>query len=75
MHENADLQNLCAHAVFRKGRDLENLRKFEQNSIQNKSEKRIGKQNQKYQFWARFWEGFGRGLGGFGGYKSKITKA
>ena len=32
---NADLQNSCAHAVFRKGRAVKNLQKIENNHIKN----------------------------------------
>ena len=32
------------------------------------------KKIKKISVWGRFWQGFGGGLGGFGGYKNKMEK-
>ena len=41
--ESADLQNLCAHAVFRKGRALQNHQKFKEKSMKNQCKFGIAK--------------------------------
>jgi hypothetical protein len=49
-----------AGARFLRFRRKKNHQKINQKSMQNKSEKMIGKFQQKYQFWDGFGKGFGR---------------
>ena len=68
--ENADLQNSCAHAVFRKGRALKNQPKIETKRIKNQCKVGLGKtvlQNCSKDGFGGvlgfIWEGFGGVLG------------
>ena len=71
--KSADLQNSCAHAVFRKGRALENSKTKSKNSIQNRCYFSMWKkklQNCSKNGFGRvsgaIWEGFGQSGVSFG---------
>ena len=63
-----------AGARFLRFRRKKNHQKINQKSMQNKSEKMIGKFQQKYQFWDGFGKGFGRVWEGLEGIKIRWKK-
>ena len=64
-----------AGARFLRFRRKKNHQKINQKSMQNKSEKMIGKFQQKYQFWDGFGKGFGRVWEGLEGIKIRWKKS
>ena len=71
--ESGDLQNLCAHAVFRKGRALENQLKTRKNQCEINAnferEKKCPRTCKKMDLggsWAQFGRGLGRSGASFG---------